>query len=101
MTMDWLTLYEIYIVLSGRWKYRKEYINSKVIEYGSTMAKVAKKKIVSKLKHNVELEYTVDCFTFIVQEFRLDPSTKWFDYKTHSCGLKYEFCLATREPHIA
>ncbi|KAL7524100.1 hypothetical protein ACHAXR_000437, partial [Thalassiosira sp. AJA248-18] len=28
------------------------------------------------------------------------PSSKWFDYKTHSCGLKYEFCLATREPRV-
>ena len=31
---------------------------------------------------------------------RQDPSSKWFDYKSHSCGLKYEFCLSTREPHI-
>ena len=100
MTMNWLALYETYIVLSGRWKYCEEYIGSKVIEYGFKMAKVARKKIVFGLKHNIDLGRTVDCCTFMAQEFRLDPSTKWFDYKTHSCGLKYEFCLATREPRV-
>ena len=98
--MNWLTIYDTYPVLSGRWKYCEEYIGSTVIDYGKKMAKVARKKIVFKLEHDLEHGRTVDCSTFKVQEFRLDPSTKWFDYKTHSCGLKYEFCLATREPRV-
>ena len=100
MTMNWIALYDTYIVLSGRWKYCEEYIGSKVIEYGLKMSKVARGKIVFKLKDDIELGRTVDCTTFMVQEFRQDPSTSWFDYKTHSCGLKYETCLATREPQI-
>ena len=30
---------------------------------------------------------TVDCVNFIVQEPRSDPSTKWFDQKSHSAGM--------------
>ena len=57
-------------------------------------------KIVFKLKHKVEIGRIVDCSTFMVFEMRLDPSNKWFDYKTHSCGLKYEFCLAIYEDRV-
>ncbi|KAL7533034.1 hypothetical protein ACHAXR_006065, partial [Thalassiosira sp. AJA248-18] len=100
MTMNWLNLYETYPVLSGRWKYCEEYIGSKVLDYAEKMAVVARKKIVFDLKHGIEGGRSLDCSTFMVQEFRLDPSSKWFDYKTHSCGVKYEFCLAIREPRV-
>jgi hypothetical protein len=35
---------------------------------------------------------TIDGVNFITHEFRLDlgTKTKWFDHKSHSCGLKYE-----------
>lgn len=100
MTMNWVTLYETYVVMSGRWKYCEEYIGSKVVEYGFKMRKVAMRKIKFELDDDIELGRSVDCTTCKVQEFRLDPSTAWFDYKTHSCGLKYETCLAIREPQI-
>lgn len=53
-----------------------------------------------ELKDDVELGRTVDCSTFMIQEMRLDLSSKWFDYKTHSCGLKYEFSLTICEARI-
>ena len=55
------------------------------------MGKVARKKIVWGLKDGIGNGRTVDCSTFIVQEFRLDPGSKWFDYKSHSCGLVSSF----------
>lgn len=91
MTMNWLYLYESYPVLSGRWKYCEEYIAQKIMDYGDKMAKVAMKKIDFQLKDKVNLGRAVDCATFMVQEMRLDPSSKWFDYKTHSCGLVSAF----------
>ena len=100
LTMNWAYLYDTQPVLSARWKYCEEYIGDKVIEYGMKMAKVGMMKITYELKHKVKLGRTVDCSTFMCFEMRLDPSTEWFDYKTHSAGLKYEFCLATREPKI-
>ncbi|KAL7528467.1 LOW QUALITY PROTEIN: hypothetical protein ACHAXR_003696, partial [Thalassiosira sp. AJA248-18] len=86
MTMNWVYLYDTYIILSARWKYCEEYIGSKLTEYGQKMAKVARKKILFEERH-FKYGRTVDCSTFMVNEMRLDPSSKWFDYKTHSCGL--------------
>ena len=81
MTMNWLYLYDTYPVLSGRWKYCEEYIGAKVIEYGKKMAVIARRKIVFELKDDVEIGRTVDCSTFMIHEMRLDPSSKWFDWK--------------------
>ena len=81
MTMNWLYLYDTYPVLSGRWKYCEEYIGAKVIEYGKKMAVIARRKIVFELKDDVEIGRTVDCSTFKIHEMRLDPSSKWFDWK--------------------
>jgi hypothetical protein len=33
-------------------------------------------------------------------EFRLNPSAKWFDHKKGGAGVKYEFAMATRRPAI-
>ena len=32
----------------------------------------------------------------LLDEFRLNPSSKWFDFKKNSAGLKYEFAMALR-----
>ena len=64
------------------------------------MRDVAVRKIRWDLDHPVELGRTIDCTTNQMQEMRLEPSTAWFDYKTHSCGVKYETCLAIYEPRI-
>mmetsp|Transcript_4342 Transcript_4342/g.9641 ORF Transcript_4342/g.9641 Transcript_4342/m.9641 type:complete len:455 (+) Transcript_4342:92-1456(+) len=100
MTMQWLFLYPTYPVLSGQWKWCEEFIGAKVIDYGNKFAFIGRRKIVFVLKHKVQIGRTVDCTTFMVFEMRLDPSSKWFDYKTHSCGLKYEFCLAIYEDRV-
>ena len=39
---------------------------------------------------------SVDGTNFHTEEFRLELSSKWYDHKTYSCGLKYEFALAIR-----
>jgi len=87
MAMNWLTCYDTYPVLSARWQRCEEYIGSKVIEYGFKMAALARKKIKLELAHDVEIGWSVDCFTCMAREMRLDPSSEWFDWKTHSCGL--------------
>ena len=126
--MNWFYLYDTYPVLSGRQKYCEEYIGATIIDYGKKMAVIGRRKVVFELKDDVELGRTVDCSTFMIQEMRLDLSSKWFDYKvrvaassalsiiflffsrlpntvltytqTHSCGLKYEFSLTICEARI-
>lgn len=39
---------------------------------------------------------TVDCVNFTTLEFRQNPSTAWYDHKSNSSGLKYEFALPIR-----
>ena len=43
---------------------------------------------------------SVDTVTFVTEEFCLDPSSEWFDWKSHGSGLKYEFALALRRAEI-
>ena len=88
ITFNWMTLYEVYPVLSARWKRSEEYIGSKIIECCMKMADFARNKIIRfALKHPVEIGRTLDCANFMIQEMRQDPHTKWFDWKTHSAGL--------------
>ena len=99
MTMNWLTCYDTYPVLSARWKRSVEYIGPRVIEYGLLMAKLGRKKIVFALKDDVKIGRSVDGVTFMTREMRLDPSSKWFDWKTHSCGLVGPIFLVTIYVH--
>ena len=83
MTLNWLTLYATYPVLSGRWGCCENYIGNTLIDYGMKMTKLARKKITFALEHDIELGCSVNCATFMTHEFRLDPSAGWFDYKRH------------------
>ena len=91
MTLNWLYLYESHPVLTGWWGYCEEYIGPKVISYAKLIAKIRAKNIRFEFKRDAVLKITVDCVNFTVQEFRLDPGSKWFDYKSHSCGLVSSF----------
>lgn len=92
MTMNWMFLYETYHVLSGRWKCCVEYIGSRLIQYCKMMAKLRHKKILLRFKPgNHTYKATLDGCIFDVNEMRLDPSTEWFNHKSHSCGLVSSF----------
>lgn len=43
---------------------------------------------------------TVDGVNFITEEFWMDPHGKWFDHKSKSSGLKYEFAVSLRKPAL-
>lgn len=79
---NWLFCYETYPVLSGRWDYCEEKIGGIVIDYVKKLAHIGRLKIIFNLEVDIELGRTVDCVTFMAQEMRKDPSSKWFDYKT-------------------
>ena len=40
---------------------------------------------------------TVDCVNYGTNEFRLTPSTKYYNVKKNDCGVKYEYALAIRK----
>ena len=60
------------------------------------MAVIGRRKVLFELKYDVELGRTVDCSTFMIQEMRLDLSSKWFDYKVRvaaSSALSIMVCV--------
>ena len=87
MALNWLFIYDTYPVLSGRWKFSEEFIMKSVADYESLIEVLSKKKIVFELKHDLKLGRSVDCCNFMIQEMRLDPSSKWYDHKSNSSGL--------------
>ena len=101
LTLNWLKLYDIEHVLSGRWGYCEDNIRPNVKKYARMIQSLVAKKIVFGGWDESEVHIiTVDGVNFKTQEFRLDPSTKWFDHKTNSAGLTYEFALAIRQNRL-
>ena len=88
MTMNWFTLYEPLPVLAGRWLFCEDYIGKKVKECGAMIASLMSTKIKFLFENtNRVFVSSFDCVNFLIQEPRLDPSSKWFDHKSHSAGL--------------
>ena len=101
LALNWLKLYSTEPVLSGRWNHCYEHIREKTKEYVRMIQSMKEKKITFDGFDPSEVYWiSVDTVNFRTQEFRLDPSTDWFDYKSHSSGLKYEFACALRRPEI-
>jgi len=86
LTMNWLKAYDVQPVLAGRWGYCEEYIGAKVKECGKQMQSLKDTKIRFELDDD-EIFFSLDTVNYLVQEMRQDPSSKWYDHKSHSCGL--------------
>ena len=88
MTLNcWLFLNDKQSVLSGRWGYCEEYIGPTVKEYATMIQSLKSKKIKFVFRHTKRIKASIDCSNFVTNEFRQDPSGKWFDHKSNSCGL--------------
>ena len=55
-------------------------------EYGKQMQSLKDTKIRFELDDD-EIFFSLDTVNYLVQEMRQDPSSKWYDHKSHSCGL--------------
>ena len=87
MTMNWLFLNDKQSVLSGRWGPCEKYIGKTVKRYATMIQSLKSKKIKFVFRHNKRIKASIDCSNFVTNEFRQDPSGKWFDHKSNSCGL--------------
>ena len=107
MTLNWFKGYDNQHVLAARWDKGENYVGRKVKEYT--------KKISSLLKHKIWFNFgdmthrtfiaTLDTVNFKTTEYRLDPSSKWYDQKSNSSGLVSEtesisMKIAYSTPHI-
>ena len=101
LALNWLKLYSTEPVLSGRWKHCDEHICKMTKEYARMMQSLMETKITFDGFDPKETYWiSVDTVNFRTQEFRLDPSADWYDFKSNSSGLKYEFACALRRPEI-
>lgn len=87
MTLNWLYVNDTQSVLSGRWGCCEEYIGPTVRQYAKMIQSQKPKKIRFQFSHNQHHKASIDCSTFTTNEFRLDPSSRWFDVKSNSSGL--------------
>jgi hypothetical protein len=93
MTMNWLFLNDKQSVLSGRWGYWEEYIGPTVKQYATMIQSLKSKKIKFVFGHDKRIKASIDCTNFITNEFCQDPSGKWYDHKSNSCGLVCLCCV--------
>ena len=97
MSLNWIKLYDVESVLAGRWNYDESVCRFKIRKVTKRIQSFRATVIVldPQCFRPEEIHiFTVDGVNFITQEFRLDPGTQWFDHKSHSSGLKYEFAVA-------
>lgn len=87
MAMNWLFLYLPYPVLAGIWGYCEKFIGANVIGYAKKIQKLCEKKIKFQFKDDPEIPASIDTVNFLMQEFRLDPSSKHYNPKSNSCGV--------------
>ena len=93
--VSWLD--EVEHVLAGRWKYGEDYIRSVVQDNTRKIQSLKPKVILFAGFDDQEIHVvSVDCSSYDTEEFRLEPSTKWYNHKSNSAGLKYEYAVALR-----
>jgi hypothetical protein len=81
MTINWLFLNNTQSVLSGRWGYCEEYIGPTIKENATMIQSLKSKKIKFVLEHDKRIKGSIDCTNFTTNEFRQDPSGKWYEHK--------------------
>eukprot|EP00984_Skeletonema_dohrnii_P017462 scaffold7958_cov80-Skeletonema_dohrnii-CCMP3373.AAC.3 len=99
MTLHWFKCYPTEHCMAGVWKYGEEFCRKKVREIADNIRSLFEDKITfdESMFDPDEVHWlTVDTVTYITQEFRGNPSTGWYDPKSKSSGLKYEFALPVR-----
>ena len=102
MTLNWFKGYDTRPVLAGRWGSCEDYIGPKVKEYAKKIQSLKEKKIrFGEFDPNEIFIITVDGVHFVTNEFRLDPSSKWYCHKRNCAGLTYEFAMSIRKQQIA
>ena len=101
MSLNWLKSYQGFTDMESGWDRCKEYIGPKVKEYVQKIASLKILKIrFGEFDDDEVIIFTVDGVNFMTEEFRMDPYGKWFDPKSKSSGLKYEFAVSLRKPAL-
>ncbi len=84
------------MVLLGRWGLHKDTLRDNIWKTLGTIQE-HKKRLINfdqdEFKHDEVHVMSVDCVNYLIEEPRIQPSTKWFDPKSKSAGFKYEYAM--------
>jgi len=101
MTINWLKTYSIAHVMAANWGRCEEYINPVLEEYIAKFALLKEGKIrIERFEDETIIVFSIDACHFMVEEFALSPSTRWYDFKKGGAGLKYEVALSIHTNEI-
>jgi len=100
MTLSWLKNYNTFHVMASTWGC-EEYIGPTVEEYIKRFASLKEGKIrLDRFKDEPIIVFSIDNCHFSTEEFALSPSTKWYNFKQGSAGLKYEVAISIHHQEI-
>jgi len=98
MALNWMKGYHGFTDMEPTWDRCKEYIGPKVKAHVQKIASLKDMKIrFEDFDDDDIIIFTVDGVNFITEEFRMDPHGKWFDHKSKSSGLTYEFAVSLKK----
>ena len=84
------------MVLSGRWGLHEDTLRDNIWKTLGTIQE-HKKRLINfdpdEFKQDEIHVMSVDCVNYLIEEPRIQPSTKWFDPKSKSAGFKYEYAM--------
>ena len=102
MTLNWLKSYGRERKIAGTWGYGcLKVVRTKIREYAERIASLATEKITfGGFEEGEDYLFGIDTVHFNTNEFRLNPSAKWYNFKGNCAGLKYEICMSIRRPAI-
>ena len=101
MTFSWWKLYDSEHAMESRWKKHPETIRDILYSVCGKIAKRKKDKIVFGDFDALQVFLaSIDCVHFKCQEFRTDPSGKWYSHKHNGPGVSYEVCHDTIKDRI-
>ena len=90
MATSWLKLYDTEEVMAGRWQFGEEHCRNKVKDYVERIRQLKPLKIsFDGLDRNCAF-LPVDTVHIRSQEFRCDPSSKWYSHKFNGPGVAFE-----------
>ena len=90
MAISWLKLYELEEVMSGRWGFGEQYCRENVRDYVSRIQSLKSKKIsFDGLDPKCRI-LPIDTVHIRSQEFRCDPSSKWYSHKSNGPAVSFE-----------
>jgi hypothetical protein len=100
MAVMWLTTYAKENDLAGRFKCCEKTVEQKCKEYCKLFQSFKDVKVRFKGFDNRVYQYDVDAQNYNTYEFRMDPSSKWYNHKSHSSGVKYEHAVYLWESRL-